>query len=39
MKRYIWAVPVVALVAVGLFTASRRFAQGSRSINLNNARR
>ena len=33
MKRYIWAVPVVALVAVGLFTASRRFAQGSRSIN------
>jgi hypothetical protein len=33
MKRYIWVVPVVALAAVVLFTASRRFAAGSRSIN------
>jgi len=29
MKRYIWVVPVVALAAVVLFTASRRFAAGS----------
>ena|SRR5271167_1116518 len=33
MKRYIWVVPVVALAALVLFTASRRFAAGSRSIN------
>jgi hypothetical protein len=33
MKRYIWVVPVVALAAVVLFTASRRFSAGSRSIN------
>jgi hypothetical protein len=33
MKRYVWVVPVVALAALVLFTASRRFAAGSRSIN------
>ncbi len=33
MKRYIWMVPVVALAAVVLFAASRRFSAGSRSIN------
>jgi hypothetical protein len=33
MKRYVWVVPVVALAALVLFTASRRFAAGSRSDN------
>ena len=37
MKRYIWVVPVVALAAVVLFTASRRFAAGYSSHNVGEA--
>jgi hypothetical protein len=33
MKRLVWVVPVVALAALVLFTASRRFSAGSRSNN------
>lgn len=33
MKRLVWVVPVVALAAVVLFTASRHFSAGSRSEN------